>query len=97
MLKKRFSLSVKHLEESPWTLFLNQYNSGDIVKGVVRRMTDFGAFVELVPGVEGLVHVSQIVEERISHPKDALSVEQEVTVKIMNIDEHAQRVGLINS
>ena len=67
---------------------------GDVVEGTVKRLTDFGAFVEVLPGIDGLVHVSQISHKRIENPKEALTVGQEVTVKVLDVNADAERVSL---
>lgn len=67
---------------------------GDVVEGTVKRLTDFGAFVEVLPGIDGLVHVSQISHKRIENPKEALKVGQEVKVKVLEVNADAERVSL---
>ncbi|WP_251279545.1 S1 RNA-binding domain-containing protein, partial [Enterobacter hormaechei] len=66
----------------------------DVVEGTVKRLTDFGAFVEVLPGIDGLVHVSQISHKRIENPKEALKVGQEVQVKVLEVNADAERVSL---
>lgn len=92
--EERVSLSLKQIMADPWTQVANKYKAGDVVEGKVVRLADFGAFVELIPGVDGLVHVSQISEEHVEKPDDVLNVGQEVKVKILDIDSQAKRVSL---
>ncbi len=68
--------------------------AGDVIEGKVKRLTDFGAFVEVLPGIDGLVHISQISHKRVENPKDALSVGQEVTVKVLEVNAADERVSL---
>ena len=65
-----------------------------MIEGTVKRLTDFGAFVEVLPGIDGLVHISQISHKRVENPKDALKVGQEVTVKVLEVNAAAERVSL---
>jgi small subunit ribosomal protein S1 len=91
--RPRISLSMKALEPTPWEKGLG-FSEGEVVRGTVRRLMDFGAFVELLPGLEGLVHVSEVSFERIAHPRKLLSEGQEVNVRVLKIDEEKQRVSL---
>jgi small subunit ribosomal protein S1 len=93
-VKKRISLRLADLLNNPWMTITEQFQVGDVVPGVVRRLQPFGAFVELSDGIEGLVHVSQISEERVEKPSDKLTVGQEVKVRILGIDVEQQRVSL---
>lgn len=90
----KISLSLKQAKENPWSLVGEKYTIGDIVKGKVVRLVDFGAFVELEPGVEGLVHISQISENRISHPEEVLKTGQEVKVKILDVNLEDRKISL---
>lgn len=92
--ERRISLSLKALEQDPWEEFLEQYSVGSVVSGPVTQIKDFGAFVRITPAVEGLIHVSEIAEERISSPSDVLRLEQEVTAKIIGINEAKRQVRL---
>lgn len=92
--KNRISLALKDLSEDPWKSTVKKYKIGDIVDGTVTNFLNFGAFIEIGPGVEGLVHVSEISEERIAKPSDVLSIGQKVNVKILNIDEKEKRISL---
>lgn len=91
---ERVSLSIKHILPDPWTEISAKFKAGDVAEGKVVRLADFGAFVELIPGVDGLVHVSQISEEHVEKPDDVLTVGQEIKVKILDIDTQAKRVSL---
>ena len=92
--KNRVSLGLKQLQEKPFDLFIANNKVGDIVKGKVVNLLDFGAFVRLEEGVEGLVHVSQVSNEHVEKPADVLNIDQEVEVKILEIDEENQRISL---
>jgi small subunit ribosomal protein S1 len=92
--KERISLSIKASESDPWQEVTSRIKEGDVVRGPVLRVMDFGAFVEISPGVDGLVHVSQLARRRIAHPKDVVSVGQEVEAKITKIDPAAKRISL---
>jgi 4-hydroxy-3-methylbut-2-enyl diphosphate reductase len=92
--KKKISLGFKKLEDNPWTIAANKYNPNDIVSGKVVRLVPFGAFVELEGPVDGLVHISQISNERIGKPSDVLSVGQVVEAKIMDINIEAKKISL---
>jgi small subunit ribosomal protein S1 len=90
----RVSLSMKGAEPDPWDRYIGEFHEGDIVEGVVRRVVDFGAFVELRPGLEGLVHVSQISYQRVPSPADVLQEGQSVKVKVLGIDPERKRIAL---
>ncbi|MDN5013801.1 30S ribosomal protein S1 [Streptococcus sp. SO2] len=90
----RVSLSLKATTPGPWDGVEQKLAKGDVVEGTVKRLTDFGAFVEVLPGIDGLVHVSQISYKRIENPKEALTVGQEVTVKVLDVNADAERVSL---
>ena len=90
----RVSLSLKATTPGPWDGVEQKLAKGNVVEGTVKRLTDFGAFVEVLPGIDGLVHVSQISHKRIENPKEALKVGQEVTVKVLEVNADAERVSL---
>ncbi|HGL8391803.1 TPA: 30S ribosomal protein S1 [Streptococcus pneumoniae] len=90
----RVSLSLKATVPGPWDGVEQKLAKGDVVEGTVKRLTDFGAFVEVLPGIDGLVHVSQISHKRIENPKEALKVGQEVQVKVLEVNADAERVSL---
>ncbi|HHD9418423.1 TPA: 30S ribosomal protein S1 [Streptococcus pneumoniae] len=90
----RVSLSLKATVPGPWDGVEQKLAKGDVVEGTVKRLTDFGAFVEVLPGIDGLVHVSQISHKRLENPKEALKVGQEVQVKVLEVNADAERVSL---
>ncbi|HGR6022341.1 TPA: 30S ribosomal protein S1 [Streptococcus pneumoniae] len=90
----RVSLSLKATVPGPWDGVEQKLAKGDVVEGTVKRLTDFGAFVEVLPGIDGLVHVSQISHKRIENPKEALKVGQEVQFKVLEVNADAERVSL---
>ena len=92
--KKKISLGYKKDEDNPWVILQNKYSVGDEAKVKVVSLTSFGAFAELIPGIDGLIHISQISTQRIEKPADVLSVGQEVDVKITEIDYDAHRISL---
>jgi len=92
--KERVSLSRKKLLKSPWEIAQEKYHEGDIVEGTVVRIAPFGAFVELDPGVDGLVHISQMANYRVEKPEDVVSVNEKINVKIISIDPEDKRIGL---
>ncbi len=92
--KRKLSLSVKQLEVGPWETIHDRYGIGQIVTGTVTRLKDFGAFVELEPGVEGLIHISELARRRVWRVGDVVKEGQEVQVKILNIDAPEQRISL---
>jgi len=94
--ENKISLSIKQLTDEPWADFENNYEIDSIYEGKVVNLTDFGAFVELEPGIEGLVHVSHIAREHVEKPEDVLSINQMVTVKILEyiIDEKKVKLSM---
>jgi small subunit ribosomal protein S1 len=91
---QRLSLGIKQLQPNSWEEFFKNHVLGDRVVGRVVRLTDFGAFIEIHEGIEGLVHVSEIAEERIEKPSDRLELDQAVTAKIIKMDIPEQKIGL---
>jgi small subunit ribosomal protein S1 len=91
---QRLSLGIKQLQPNAWEEFFKNYAIGDLVTGRVVRLTDFGAFVELQEGIEGLVHVSEIAEERVEKPSDKLHIDDSVITKIIKLDIAEQKIGL---
>ena len=92
--KNRISLGRKQLLDKPFDSFVNSHEVGDVVKGKVVNLLDFGAFVEVSDGVEGLVHVSEISWDHVEKPSDELNVGDEIEVKIISIDKEEEKVGL---
>ncbi|MDP4199349.1 MAG: 30S ribosomal protein S1 [Bacteroidota bacterium] len=92
---KKISLGLKQLEPDPWTLFLEKYPMGSKHHGIVRNITQFGAFVELEPGVDGLVHISDLSwTKKVRHPGEVLKKGQEIDVMILGIDLENRRISL---
>ncbi|MCT4596280.1 MAG: 30S ribosomal protein S1 [Vallitalea sp.] len=92
--KNKISLSMKFDEENPWNDATTKYAVGNVVEGVVARMTDFGAFVELEPGVDALLHVSQISKKHVEKPSDALTIGEKVTAKVLDFNEESKKISL---
>ena len=90
----KVALSMKFADENPWKDAEVKYAVGNVVTGKVARMTDFGAFVELAPGVDALLHVSQISKDHVEKPADALTVGQEVEAKIVDFNEEEKKISL---
>ena len=91
---EKIALSMKFPETNPWADAAEKYAVGNVVTGKVARMTDFGAFVELEPGVDALLHVSQISREHVAKPADVLSIGQEITAKIVDFNEDEKKISL---
>ena len=92
--KHKISLGYKTAEMNPWNQFMTNYNVGDVVDAKVVKLMPFGAFAEILPGVDGLIHISQIADRHIAKPEDALSEGQDVQVKITDVDAENKRISL---
>lgn len=92
--KKKLSLSMKKLIPNPWNTVEEKYPIGNIVLGKVVRFADFGAFIELEPGVDGLVHISEISYKRINKPSEVLSIGEEIKAKIINVNKEEKKISL---
>ena len=92
--KHKISLGYKTAEMNPWNQFMTNYHVGDVVEAKVVKLMTFGAFAEILPGVDGLIHISQIADRRIGKPEDALSEGQVVRVKITDVDAENKRISL---
>ena len=92
--RQRISLGLKQTQEDPWQTVLNEYKPGDVLEGKVTKVVAFGAFVEIVPGVEGLVHISELAEHHVETPGEVVQPGQEVWVRILEIDEERRRISL---
>ena len=92
--QERFSLGIKQLEPDPWDEIPKKYPSGSLVQGVITNVTDFGIFVELEEGIEGLVHVSEVSKEKIKTPVGMFKVGDGITAKVINIQKKERRIGL---
>jgi small subunit ribosomal protein S1 len=91
---QKLSLGIKQLEPDRWEDWFNRHNAGDVVRGKVVRMTNFGAFVELEEGIEGLCHVSELDEKHVEKPAEFLSIGQEVDMKIIKLNLPEKKIGL---
>ncbi len=91
---KRISLGIKQIQPDPWESVAQRYPMGSRVTGKIVRLTDFGAFVELEPGVDGLLHVSQMSQRPIATPSDLVNVGDELTLMVIRVDPNARRIGL---
>ena len=90
----KIALSMKFEDENPWNGATEKYAVGNVVKGKVARMTEFGAFLELAPGVDALLHVSQISKEHVEKPADVLKVGQEIEAKVVDFNEEEKKISL---
>ena len=93
-VKHKISLGYKTAEMNPWNQFMTNYAIGDVVDAKIVKLMTFGAFAEILPGVDGLIHISQIAEKRINKPEDVLTEGQEVQVKITDVDADNKRISL---
>jgi small subunit ribosomal protein S1 len=91
---ERIGLSIKETQAGPWAKVAEEFKAGSIVAGTVKRLVSFGAFVEVAPGIEGLVHISQIANRRVNTPGEVLKEGQEVQVKILDVVPQEQRISL---
>jgi len=91
---ERFSLGIKQLMPDPWKELARRYRKGEVVTGKITNLTDFGAFVELEEGIEGLVHVSEISRDKVERPSDVLKVGDKVSAVVLHIDPNERRIGL---
>ncbi len=91
---ERFSLGIKQANPDPWTTLAERHPVGSKAKGKVTKVTDFGAFVELEPGIEGLVHVSEMKDERVENPRDVVKEGDEIDVKVIDMDLQERKVAL---
>ena len=92
--KERISLSLKALEADPWGEVRSKFPQGSVVTGKVESLESYGAFVELAEGVRGLVHVSEMADKRVNHPRDVVSIGDEVKVAVLELDNHRKRLRL---
>ena len=92
--KKKISLGYKNPEDNPWTKFVNTYSEGDIVTVKIVSFTTYGAFARIIPGVDGLIHISQIADKHVAKPQDELTIGQEIDAKIIAINLELKRVSL---
>jgi small subunit ribosomal protein S1 len=92
--RQRISLGLKQTQEDPWQRVLDTYSGGDVLEGKVTKVVAFGAFVEIVPGVEGLVHISELAEHHVESPSEVVEPGAQVRVRILEIDEERRRISL---
>lgn len=92
--KKRIGLSIRALEDDPWAQRVGRYQVGQLVEGTITRLTKFGAFARLDDDIEGLIHISEISEKRIEHPREVLHEGDVVTLRVIKIDADNHRIGL---
>lgn len=92
--KERLSLILKDVAKEPWELHGDSLKEGEVFEGKVVRLTNFGAFVEILPGIEGLVHITEITDSNIAKPSEVLTVGQKVKVKILNVDKNEKKLSL---
>jgi small subunit ribosomal protein S1 len=92
--RQRISLGLKQTQEDPWQRVMNEYRVGDALEGKVTKVVAFGAFVEIVPGVEGLVHISELADHHVETPSEVVQPGQEVWVRILEVDEERRRISL---
>ena len=87
-------MGYKKDEDNPWVKFAAEYNVGDVVDAKVVSITPFGAFAQIIPGIDGLIHISQIANKRVTNVKDVLSVGEDVKAKITEIDVEKKRISM---
>jgi small subunit ribosomal protein S1 len=92
--KKRIGLSIRALQQDPWQEKVGRFKVGQLVEGVITRLTKFGAFARLDGDIEGLIHISEISEERIEHPRERLKEGETVNLRVIRIDLEQRRIGL---
>jgi small subunit ribosomal protein S1 len=92
--RQRISLGLKQTQEDPWQRVLNEYKEGDVVEGKVTKIVAFGAFVQILPGVEGLVHISELAQHHVESPAEVIRPGDELKVKILEVDEARRRLSL---
>jgi len=91
---QRISLGIKQIEDDPWKIIDQRYKIGDLVKGKVTKLASFGAFVQLADDIDGLVHISQLSEDRVDKVKDILKIGQDVEARVIKVDRTERRIGL---
>jgi small subunit ribosomal protein S1 len=92
--RQRISLGLKQTQEDPWQRVLNEYKVGDVVEGKVTKIVAFGAFVQILPGVEGLVHISELAQHHVESPAEVVRPGDELEVKILEVDDSRRRLSL---
>jgi small subunit ribosomal protein S1 len=92
--RQRISLGLKQTQTDPWQQVLESYQEGDVVQGTVTKVVTFGAFVEILPGVEGLVHISELAQHHVENPREVVSQGDQVNVRILEVDADRRRLSL---
>jgi small subunit ribosomal protein S1 len=92
--RQRISLGLKQTQEDPWQRVVSTHRSGDVLEGAVTKVVAFGAFVEILPGVEGLVHISELADHHVENPSEVVEPGAKLNVKILEIDEERRRLSL---
>jgi small subunit ribosomal protein S1 len=92
--RQRISLGLKQTQTDPWQQVLESYQEGDVVSGKVTKVVTFGAFVEILPGVEGLVHISELAQHHVENPREIVSQADTVNVRILEVDAERRRLSL---
>jgi small subunit ribosomal protein S1 len=92
--RQRISLGLKQTQTDPWQQVLESYGEGDVVQGKVTKVVTFGAFVEILPGVEGLVHISELAQHHVENPREVVSQGDTVNVRILEVDAERRRLSL---
>jgi small subunit ribosomal protein S1 len=92
--RQRISLGLKQTQSDPWQQVLDSYHEGDVVEGKVTKVVTFGAFVEIMPGVEGLVHISELAQHHVENPREVVSQGDLVSAKIIEVDAERRRLSL---
>jgi small subunit ribosomal protein S1 len=92
--RQRISLGLKQTQSDPWQQVLDQYSEGDVVEGKVTKVVTFGAFVEIMPGVEGLVHISELAQHHVENPREVVAQGDSVQAKIIEVDPERRRLSL---
>src|SRR6476619_377221 len=93
--RKRIALGLKQMTSDPWeTDIPSRYKPGEVKKGKVTKLTNFGVFIELEPGLEGLLHISELADHKVDSPEDVVKVGDELEVKILRVDVNDRKIGL---
>ena len=93
--RRRIALGLKQLDEDPWAHDIpNKYQPGQVVKGTVTKITNFGVFVGLEDGLEGLLHISELADHKVENPEEIVKVGEEIEVKILRVDTEDRKIGL---
>ncbi len=91
---QRFSLGIKQIQKNPWDDVHHRFRVGQVIKGKVTNLTKFGAFIELEPGIEGLIHISELSHDRVENAADVVKAGDEVQTVVINVDSKKHKIGL---